>query len=333
MFASRGTALRGLAFSLAIFGMLGMSSSAQSGAPGDFPQGRIDKRFTGAWLLLKQSNVMPSGLVPSAIDAVYIHDDGNIDGVGVNAASGVLSKGCPLSAFLWDRKILWADSTTFQFTQQDVQTKEPEVCDGRWRVNRDTLYLSLHNAFLGRWTEEYLRVSIGDSVAVPLQIKADLLINGEGVRLVEVSSTPPGSVNVMQLDTATHITIHFEGRTESGQTVRIDVRVHDYRGPGEYQVDLEKPAGLLSVKGAEVYEKMKMNKLSSGTVRIMALDLESSRCSGTLDVQFDQKFGNWPTALSTHLSGSFDLPIWISTEYDIKLYRIRRPDSINLINP
>jgi hypothetical protein len=328
MFANRGAALRELAFTLAMLGILAMNGFAQSAAQGDLTQSRIDKRIAGIWLLLKQSNVMPSGFVPSAIQAVYIHDDGSMEGVGVNAATGALSPGCPLSPMLWGRKILWADSAALQFTQQNVQTKEPEVGEGYWRIVGDTLHLSLRNAFLGRWTEQYKRVSIGDSISVPLQIQADMQINRKAVRLVEVSSTPQGSVNVMQLDTATHITIHFEGSTESGQAVWIDVRVHDFRGPGEYQVDMEKPSGLLSIDGGEIDERKTINSLSRGTVTIKELNLETSRCRGMLDVHFDQKFGIWPTALPMHLTGSFDLPIWISTEYDIKSYRFSGPDRV-----
>ncbi len=333
MVANRGTALRELAFTLAMLGILAMNGFAQSAAQGDLTQSRIDKRIAGAWLLLKQSNVMPSGFVPSAIEAVYIHDDGSMEGVGVDATTGRLQLGYPLTAFLWDRKILWVDSTELQFTQEDVRTREPEVCEGRWRIGGDTLHLNLHNSFFGWWTEDYKRASLGDSVAVPLRIQAHILVNGKAIRLADVSSTPPGSVNVMQLDTATHVTIKFEGRTESGQSVRITVRVHDCHGPGEYRLDTEKPSGLISIEGADIESRKTTNKMSGGTVIIEELDFETQRCRGTLDVQCNQKFGNSPAAAPLHLTGSFDLPIWISKEYDIKLHRYIRPNSLEVVVP
>ncbi|MFZ1728587.1 MAG: hypothetical protein WBQ23_11805 [Bacteroidota bacterium] len=293
----------------------------------------IDKRLTGAWLLTKQSNIVPSGLVPPAINGVYIHDDGKMEGVGIQAAAGRLSLGIPLTWSLGKREILWADSTTLQFTQLDVQTKEPEIGDGHWLVDEDVMHLKLHNSFFGKWTEEYVRVSLGDSAAVPVHVRSNILVNGTQLHLVEVSCTPPGSVNVMQLDTATHMTIHFEGTTEDGRSVNITVRVHNINGPGVYPVEVEKPSGLMTVQDTEPGAAKAVNELSSGMVTIETLDLETGRCRGTLDVHYNKKFGKWPTVSPLHVTGSFDLPVWISTEYDIKTYQVSRPATYKEVVP
>jgi hypothetical protein len=34
-----------------------------------------------------------------------------------------------------------------------------------------------------------------------------------------------------------------------------------------------------------------------------------------------------------HVTGSFDLPVWISYEYDIKIFRVSRPASYKEVVP
>lgn len=319
----RRTALYELALTLGVLLILTVTGCAQGGAQLDAKRNGIDTRLTGAWLLLKQSNVPPSGFVPPSIHAVYIHDDGRMEGMGVHAATGELCPGYPLHWSLGGRVILWADSISLQFTQQDVQTKEPELCEGRWHVDENVLRLNLRNSCFGRWTEVYVRVSLGDSVALPRRVQADILIDGKPLPLVAVSSTSPGSVNFMQLDTATHITIHFEGKTAEGLRVRFNVRVHDINGPGVYSAEVEPGScGSMITTDEETGPKMKSSRVTAGTVTIEELNLETLRCRGTIELLYEQKL---PGNSRLHVTGSFDLPIWLSNEYDVKIYRITRP--------
>ncbi len=319
----KGSVPFGAALTLAALLLQTTSGCAPREAQLDAKRNGIDPRLTGAWLLLKQSNVSPSGWVPAAINAVYIHDDGRMEGVGVHAATGRLSPGYPLSWTLWGREILRADSSTLQFTQQDERTKEPELCEGRWRVEGNVLRLTLRNSFFGRWTEEYLRVALGDSVALPLRIRTDILVDGKPLPLVDVSSTPPGYVNVMRLDTATHMTIHFEGKTAEGLRVCFNVRVHNINGPGVYSAEVEPGScGSMISTDEQTGLNMKSRRVTAGTVTIEELDFETMRCRGTMELLYEQKT---PGLSPLRVSGSFDLPIWISNEYDVKIYRMKGP--------
>ncbi len=81
-----------LSISLMLYLLL-LSSSAAGGVLGDPERGSIDRRLAGAWRLVEQSNVIASERVPPAIIAVYIHDNGRVEGVGVDAAWSVFFHG------------------------------------------------------------------------------------------------------------------------------------------------------------------------------------------------------------------------------------------------
>lgn len=310
------------------------SACAQGGVQRDPNRIGIDSSLTGTWLLLEQSNIISSDRVPPAVTAIYIHDDGKVEGVGVDAASGTLRLGCPLYTFLRGREFISADSTGLQFTQQDFRAKGPVLGEGKWRMDGNLLHLELHNRLMGKWSEKYMRVSLGDTVAAPQRISANVLVNGAALPLNEVSSTPPGSVNVMQLDTATHLTIYIEVRTEEGHDAYISVRVHDIDGPGVYSVEVEqRSSGHVFIMDRETGLNNTINRSSAGTVTIEDLDLETLRCRGNLDVHFDDKHLGFPMRSLLHLTGTFDLPVWISNEYDIKVHRVSRPPTYKEVVP
>ncbi len=311
-----------------------LTACTQGGLQRDPTRTGIDSSLTGTWLLLEQSNITPSVRVPPAVTAVHVHDDGRVEGVGVHAASGTLSLGSPLYTFLRGRDILWADSTGLQFTQLDFRAKGPVPGEGKWRVDGNLLRLELHNSLMGTWTEKYMRVSLGDSVTAPQRTHATILVNGTPLPLNQVSSTPPGSVNVMRLDTATHMTLYMEGRTEEGRDAGISVRLHDIDGPGVYSVESDQhSSGHFSIMDRDTGLNHTINKVSAGTVTIEELNLETMRCRGQLDVHFDQGHLGFPMRSQLHVTGSFDLPVWISSEYDIRSIRLIRSGNIKDVVP
>lgn len=331
---NRGNVLAGLLIVPFALCVLLQSACAQGGVERDPDRGGIDRRLTGTWLLLEQSNIMPSDRVPPAVTALHIRHDGRVEGVGVDAASGTLSLGCPLYTFLRGRDFLWADSTGLQFTQLDFRAKGPVLGTGKWRLDGNLLRLELHNSLMGKWSEKYMRVSLGDSVAASLRIHANILVKGDTLPLNEVSSAPPGSVNVMRLDTATHMTIYTEGRTKDGLDAGISVRVHDIDGPGVYSVEVEQQSGgHMSIMDRDTGSNQTFSRASAGTVTIEELDLETMRCRGRLDVHFDHKHLRSPMRSLLHVTGSFDLPVWISNEYDIKIFRVDRPAGYKEVVP
>jgi hypothetical protein len=334
MVENREIASRRLLRFAVVLCVLLLPARTQGGLQRDPTRIGIDSSLTGTWLLLEQSNISPSGRVPPEVTAVHVHDDGRVEGVGVHAASGTLRLGSPLYTFLRGRDFLWADSTELQFTQLDFRAKGPVPGEGKWRVDGKLLLLELHNSLMGKWNEKYMRVSLGDSVTAPQRTSATILVNGTPLPLNQVSSTPPGSVNVMRLDTATHLTIYIEGRTEEGLDAGISVRVHDIDGPGEYSLEVEQhSAGHFSIMDRDTGLDHTFNRASAGTVIIEELNLETMRCRGRLDVHFDQCHLEFPMRSQLHVTGSFELPVWISSEYDIKTIRLTRSGNIKDVVP
>ncbi len=316
--------LQGLFPAAAVLCLLVISGCARRGLS-DSGQGSIDSSLTGAWLTLTQSGPAPSRRVPQTISAVFIHDDGRFEGAGVEAATGRLRPGTSLPWRVEGRRILWADAERLQITQPNPRTKELEICDGDWEIRGDTLHLMLESDFFGTWTETYARVFPGDSVAAPLAIQAELRMNGKAIPLVAVSSAPPGSVNIMRLDTATHMSVFMEARTEEGKDAQITLRVHGIDGPGTYPVEVDPhSAGVVLVTDPATGVTHGMNRASAGTVTIEELDLETLRCRGRLDVRFETKHLGFPLLSPMHVTGSFDLPVWISTEYDIQRIQVSK---------
>lgn len=314
--------------------LLLLSSSAAGGVQGDPERGSIDRRLTGAWRLVEQSNLIASERVPPQIIAVYIHDNGRVEGVGVDAASGKLSLGSPLFTFLRGRDYLWADSTGLQFTQLDFRAKGSVIGTGKWRLEGNILRLELQNKLMGKWIEKYKRVTLGDSVSAALRVHADIRINGDTLPLNTVSSIPPASVNVMRLDTATHMTIYMEGRTKEGLEAGISVRVHGIEGPGVYPVEVEQHScGHMYIMDRDTGLDQTFNRASAGTVTIEELDLETMRLRGHLDVHFDNKHLGFPMRSQLHVTGTFDLPVWISYEYDITSHSVSRPATYKEVTP
>ncbi len=310
------------------------SSHGQEGVPRDPDSCVVDRRITGTWLLLEQSNIMPSGRVPAEVSGVYIHADGTVEGVGVDAASGTLRLGGALNTFLRGRRFLWMDSTGLQFTQLDFRARGPVPGTGKWWRDGTLLVLELQNTSMGKWSERYRRVSLGDSIVAAQRVCANILVNGDTLPLNEVSSVPPGSVNVMRLDTVTHMTIYMEGKTEDGLDVGISVRVHDIKGPGMYSIEVDRQScGHMSIMERNTGLYKTFNQASAGTVTIEASDLDSMRCRGSLDVYFDLKHLRFPLLSPLYLTGSFDFPVWISNEYDIKTFQVSRPPSYKEVVP
>ncbi|MCB2204131.1 hypothetical protein KQI65_05230 [bacterium] len=138
----------------------------------------------------------------------------------------------------------------------------------------------------------------------------------------------------MKLDTATHLAIDLTATTKDGNVLHVRVRVHDIDGPGTYPVQVEQhSAGHISIRDEASGMNASFSKTSGGTVTIEELDLETMRCRGRLDVHFDQPQARFPNHSQLYLQGSFDLPVWISTEYDLKLHRLTRPAGYKLIDP
>lgn len=295
----------------------------------------IDARMTGTWLLRSESRVTPSGRVPAAIRAVHIHEDGRWEAVGVHAASGTLRTGCPPYFRQRDRQILGTDSTGLQFVQRDRRHNTLLPGEGKWRFDGESLHLQLHNEQSGWWNEVYARGALGDTVTTPLRIAATLQLNGTPLPLNEVSSVPPGSVNVMALESETHITIFFDGRMNDSLDAGISIRLHGIDGPGTYPIDTESPTGgMVAIDDPETGLNRTVNRVSAGTVTIDELDLENLRCRGRLDVHFNQEHLHFPNRSQLHLTGGFDLPVWLSDTYDISSTRSRTPGSdLRVVKP
>lgn len=49
--------------------------------------------------------------------------------------------------------------------------------------------------------------------------------------------------------------------------------------------------------------------------------------------RFDQKHLGFPMRSNMHVTGGFDLPVWISNEYDIRKIRVTRPNGLKLVEP
>ncbi|MBE0642904.1 MAG: hypothetical protein IH600_02385 [Bacteroidetes bacterium] len=103
MAGNPGFAVGGSLCVLLVLCVLPQSSHGPGEAPRDPDSCVVDRRMTGTWLLLEQSNIVPSERVPAEISAVHIHADGSVEGVGVDAASGTLRLGGALNTSLRGR--------------------------------------------------------------------------------------------------------------------------------------------------------------------------------------------------------------------------------------
>jgi len=282
----------------------------------------IDPRLTGTWLLVKESRVAPPERVPPEIRAVQIHDDGRWEGVGVHAASGTLRVGCPLHYRQRGRRVLWTDSAALQFTQLDRGSLALVSGEGKWKMDGETLHLQLYTERSGWWSETYTRAALGDTVTTPLRIRTALQLNGTPLPLNDAPSVPPGSVNLMALDDATHLSVYFDCSVNDSLNAGISIRLHGIDGPGTYPIDTEsQTGGMVSIRDRETGLNNTANRASAGTVTIDMLDLENLRCQGRLDVRFDQEHRQFPSRSKLHLTGSFELPVWTSDRYDISSTR------------
>jgi hypothetical protein len=119
------------------------------------------------------------------------------------------------------------------------------------------------------------------------------------------------------------MTVQFEGKTAEGRRMRISVRVHNIKGPGVYHVEVEQGAhGCVTSTDERNGVTTPVRWNTAGTVIIEELNIETLRCRGKLELLYEQKSsGGSPL----RVTGSFDFPVWLSNEYDVKIHRINLP--------
>ena len=113
-----------------------------------------------------------------------------------------------------------------------------------------------------------------------MRIEAEIDVDGDTLRPFQIDSRPPGRVLVMQLDTATHISITIEGPLGTDRVMFLHPRIFDYTGSGTYPIatkELPGPGSRLASGFRIAKDRERIGFLagtaSSGEVTITSLNL------------------------------------------------------------
>ncbi|MBE0643284.1 MAG: hypothetical protein IH600_04330 [Bacteroidetes bacterium] len=288
-----------------------------------------DTALSGAWYQLENSYIQGQ-FDPLPFEVILINPDGSIDAAGIHYPTGTLRRGLPRHFWLFNRRILWSDSTALEWLEDPpIPGMETRAYEVKWTRDNEKLLLDVERSSRSFSREVYSRVHLGDTLVEPVRIQADIDIDGDTLHPFQIGSRPPGRVLVMQLDTATHISITIAGPLGTDRVVNLQPRIFDYGSPGTYPIACEAfsmsnprlPSSVGISTGREGSTIM-AGTASSGTVTITSLNLRTLRCRGRLDAVFTPNATHWPDSAPIHVQGTFDLPVFVTQQYEVRSYGI-----------
>ncbi|MFZ1728942.1 MAG: hypothetical protein WBQ23_03520 [Bacteroidota bacterium] len=288
-----------------------------------------DTALSGAWYQLENTYILGGQFEPFPFEVILIEPDGSFNAAGIHYPTGTLRQGLPRHFWLCNRKVLWSDSTAMEWLEDPpMPGMGTRAYEANWKREENKLVLDIERSSRSFSREVYSRVYLGDTITEPVLIKAEIDIDGDTLRPFQIGSRPPGRALVMQLDTATHVTMTIEGPLGTDRAVLLYLRIFDYTVPGTYPIAREaasksdhRARTTIGITTGRQGPVLVAGAASSGTVTITSLDFHSGRCRGRVDAVFAPSAKYWPDAPPIVVGGTFDVPIYLTHEYEVHTIR------------
>lgn len=255
----------------------------------------LDPKLVGVWIDARPNQL--SAYYPE-VRGIEIDPDGKTYTVGFNYRTGKIARtshrpnpvkleyACQEKYVVGDMEYVenYRSCKTYQVNEDELRVTDPRSPD----------------------SSSYVRGKIGQAVAQPMDIRVDMLINGNPYLFDDVSSEWPAKSFLYQIAGKQTFSIKF-----GDSKVRLSIIFKEFRGLGLYELSKEKNYSILlddARGGGDGY--LGFDKITHATpasfVEITSIDLQNKRTVGRIEATLEGHQG-----ITRKVSATFDVPLII----------------------
>jgi hypothetical protein len=275
-----------------------------------------DTALLGAWKLISQSWVIGSTSGGLSVTGMVVNADGSVDNLTFEASTGTLVRSAQGK---FKRSIVTAADGKLMLT--DDEFHRSLVCDGSYSIDGDHLTITLSTASGPRGVEEFTRVTLGERIAEPVELRANMKRNGVPLRLRSSSWTYSAMVRHITLPSRNKITLVLNFEDVDGVEESASIMVEPFKGAGTYPLGGSSEAYYFGYREGRQVLNIHACEAGDGSLEITRWDTEARRCEGRLRVVLG--CGNsGPAKERIVLEGDFSVPIETWTRDDVTIHTI-----------
>lgn len=275
-----------------------------------------DAALLGAWKLLSQSWVIASPPGGLSVTGMVVNADGSVDNLAFDAATGTLVRS---THGRFKRSIVTAADGKLMLT--DDEFNRSLVCDGSYSIDGDRLTITLSTARGPRGMEEFTRVTLGERIAEPVELRVNMERNGVPLQLRSASWTYSAMVRHITLPSRNKITLVLNFEDVAGVEESANIVIEPFKGAGTYPLGGSNEAYYFGYREGRQALNIHACEAGDGSLEITRWDTEARRCEGRLRVVLG--CGNsGPAKERIVLEGDFSVPIETWTRDDVTRHTI-----------